>query len=49
VIGGPAKLYLAAVLDLFRRFVTGWAVSVVNDRHVAIRALDLLLSGRVRT
>ena len=41
VIGGSGKLYLAAVLDLFSRFVVGWAVSAVNDRHLAIRALDM--------
>ena len=35
VIGGSGKLYLASVLDLFSRFVVGWAVSAVNDRHLA--------------
>ena len=30
-------LYLAVVLDLFSRFVAGWAVSAVNDRHVTIK------------
>ena len=34
VIGeSGSKLYLAAILDLFSRFVVGWAVSAVNDRH----------------
>ena len=28
------------VLDLFSRFVVGWAVSAVNDRHVTIKALS---------
>jgi transposase InsO family protein len=37
VSGG--KLYLAAILDLFSRFVVGWAVSAVNDRHLVIKAL----------
>jgi len=46
VIGGSGKLYLAAVLDLFSRFVVGWAVSAVNDRHLAIRALDMALKRR---
>jgi putative transposase len=32
VIGDSAKLYLAAVLDLFSRYVVGWAISAVNDR-----------------
>jgi transposase InsO family protein len=27
VIGSSAKLYLAAILDLYSRFIVGWAVS----------------------
>ena len=46
VIGASGKLYLAAVLDLFSRFVVGWAVSAVNDRHVTIKALDVALKRR---
>ena len=46
VIGGSGKLYLAAVLDLFSRFIVGWAVSAVNDRHVTIKALDMALKRR---
>jgi transposase InsO family protein len=48
VIGssGRGKLYLAAVLDLFSRFIVGWAVSAVNDRHVTIKALDMALKRR---
>jgi len=46
VIGGSSKLYLAAVLDLFSRFIVGWAVSAVNDRHVAIKALEMALKRR---
>ena len=34
------------VLDLFSRFVVGWAVSAVNDRHVTINALDMALKRR---
>ena len=41
-----AKLYLAAILDLFSRFVVGWAVSAVNDRHLTIKALDAALRRR---
>ena len=41
-----AKLYLAAILDLFSRFVVGWAVSAVNDRHLTIKALDMALRRR---
>jgi putative transposase len=41
-----AKLYLAAILDLFSRFVVGWALSAVNDRHLTIKALDMALRRR---
>ena len=41
VIGSSGKLYLAAVLDLYSRFLVGWAVSAVNDRHLVIKALKL--------
>ena len=43
VIGGSGKLYLAAILDLFSRFIVGWAVSAVNDRHLTIKALQMAL------
>ena len=46
VIGNGGKLYLAAILDLFSRFVVGWAVSAINDRHLAIRALEMALKRR---
>ena len=46
VIGSSGKLYLAAVLDLFSRFIVGWAVSAVNDRHVTIAALEAALTRR---
>jgi putative transposase len=46
VIGSSAKLYLAAILDLYSRFCVGWAVSAVNDRHLALRALDMALKRR---
>jgi transposase InsO family protein len=46
VIGESGKLYLAAILDLFSRFVVGWAVSAVNDRHLAIKALQMALKRR---
>jgi putative transposase len=41
LVTGGGKLYLAAVLDLYSRFVVGWAVSVVNDRHLVTKALDM--------
>jgi putative transposase len=43
---GSAKLYLAVILDLYSRFVVGWAVSVSNDRHLAIRALESAIKRR---
>ena len=46
VIGGSGKLYLAAILDLFSRFIVGWAVSAVNDRHLTIKALQMALKQR---
>ena len=46
VIGGSGTLYLAAILDLFSRFIVGWAVSAVNDRHVTIKALEMALKRR---
>ena len=46
VIGDSGKLYLAAILDLFSRFVVGWAVSAVNDRHLTLKALGMALKRR---
>jgi putative transposase len=46
IIGDSTKLYLAAVLDLYSRFIVGWAVSPVNDRHLTIKALDMALKRR---
>ncbi len=46
VIGESSKLYLAVILDLFSRFVVGWALSAVNDRHLTIRALEMALKRR---
>jgi transposase InsO family protein len=46
IIGGSAKLYLAAILDLFSRFVVGWALSAVNDRHLCLKALNMALRRR---
>ena len=40
------RLYLAAILDLYSRFVVGWALSAINDRHLAIRALRVALRRR---
>ena len=46
LLTGGGKLYLAAILDLFSRFVVGWAVSAVNDRHLVIKALEMALKRR---
>jgi putative transposase len=46
VIGESGKLYLAAILDLYSRFIVGWALSAVNDRHVTIKALEMALKRR---
>ena len=46
IIGTSSKLYLAVILDLFSRFVVGWAVSAVNDRHLTIKALEMALKRR---
>jgi transposase InsO family protein len=40
------KLYLAVILDLFSKFVVGWALSPVNDRHLTIAALDMAIKRR---
>ena len=45
-IGENGTAYLAVVLDLFSRFVVGWAISAVNDRHLTMRALDMAVKRR---
>jgi len=39
-------LYLAAIVDLYSRFVVGWAVSAINDRRLAMRALQMAIQRR---
>ena len=46
VIGENAKLYLAAIPDLYSRFVVGWAISAVNDRRLTLKALDMAVQRR---
>jgi putative transposase len=46
MLTSSGKFYLAAILDLYARFVVGWAVSAVNDRHLTIAALDMALRRR---
>jgi len=45
-IGENGKAYLAVILDLYSRFVVGWAISAVNDRHLTIKALEMALKRR---
>ena len=40
------KLFLAVILDLFSRYVVGWALSPVNDRHLTMAALDMAIQRR---
>ena len=40
------KLYLAAIIDLYSRFVVGWASSAMNNRHLTLKALDAALRRR---
>jgi transposase InsO family protein len=40
------KLYFAAILDLFARFVVGWALSARNDRHLVVKAMEMALRRR---
>ena len=43
---GEGWLYLAVMLDLFSRRVVGWAVSVTNDRALALEALQRSIAAR---
>ena len=45
-VGDSGRLFLAAILDLFSRFVVGWALSAVNDRQLVLRALEMALRRR---
>lgn len=46
LVGGGGRLFLAVVLDLHSRFVVGWALSPVNDRHLVLRALEMAIRRR---
>lgn len=46
LVGSGTKVFVAAILDLFSRYVVGWAVSAVNDRHLTIRALEMAIKRR---
>ena len=40
------KIFLAVILDLYSRFVVGWALSRANDRHLTLAALDMAVRRR---
>lgn len=44
--GQSGRLFLAVIVDLFSRFVVGWALSAVNDRQLVLRALGMALRRR---
>jgi transposase InsO family protein len=46
LLTATGKFYLAAIVDLFARVVVGWAMSAVNDRHLAIAALGQAVRRR---
>jgi len=46
LVGSSGKMYLAAILDLYSRFIVGWSLSAVNDRHLTIKALEMALKRR---
>ncbi|MGE4056710.1 MAG: DDE-type integrase/transposase/recombinase [Vicinamibacterales bacterium] len=48
-IGENGKAYLRAILDLYSRFVVGWAISAVNDRHLTRKALEMAARSTVRS
>jgi transposase InsO family protein len=46
LVTGNGKLFLAVILDLFSKYVVGWALSPSNDRFVTMRALDMAIRRR---
>lgn len=46
VVGDGGRLFLAVILDLFSRFVVGWALSAVNDRKLVMKALEMAVRRR---
>lgn len=43
---GGLRLFLAAVMDLYSRFIVGWSVALVNDRHLVQKALKMAIKRR---
>jgi transposase InsO family protein len=46
LVTNNGKLYLAVILDLFSRYVVGWALSPANDRYLTMAALDMAIKQR---
>lgn len=46
ILTPQGKLYLAVILDLFSRYVVGWALSALNDRHLTMGALKMAIDSR---
>jgi putative transposase len=46
LVGAGNRIFVAAILDLFSRYVVGWAVSAINDRHLTIKALAMAVKHR---
>jgi transposase InsO family protein len=46
LVTGNGKLFLAVILDLFAKYVVGWAVSPSNDRFLTMKALDMAIKRR---
>ena len=46
LLTASGKFFLAAIVDLYARMVVGWAVSAINDRHLAMAALREAIKRR---
>ena len=46
LVTSNGKLFLAVILDLFSKYVVGWSLSPVNDRHLTLAALKRALVQR---
>jgi putative transposase len=46
LLSGGKKLFLAVILDLYSRFIVGWALAATNDRRLTIDALGMALRRR---
>jgi transposase InsO family protein len=43
---GGLRMFLAAVMDLYSRYIVGWSVALVNDRHLVEKALKMAIKRR---